>query len=532
MQSIYHQADCVLVWLGLEDVSNSKIMHLLKRIDKSHHPARVRDGREWLPDGKCLDRYRSDLVAFLRNAYFRRVWVIQEIALGSEVFVVCGSQGVRWSALDALVGCIWKETPIRGRAIDHLAQLCQSRSRRLEAQPVSLLQVLSESREAEATEPRDKLYGILSLAFDSSLYVIQLDYSRTDSCVCLEVTRAVIWAKRSLDIIFVSSRREKSSLRLPSWCPDYLHWPGDPACNQLVPYVSGLDSRASGAPGPAKWRASGGSLVNRDVVRIQHRLLLTRGIKIGTINGLGCLPRERCKPCHTGDSFRPCSRSDRALFSAITRTLGLHGWSSPQANANTDNGDGISRLFYYLYTFDTSRKAGSKNSRYFKERYSTIIDWREANRNFRVFGKTLGERSNNMDASLYTGAFRDSVHALIRAAMRSGDNAWINPWNYGHTGHRLPAELGVALDGLQSLIRAELRLMTTSKDDVGWAHPDARLDDGIWLLHGCSLPAVLRPSGSHEDEHILVGYAYVEGVMNGEEWMRRETRDLRQVVLC
>ncbi|KAF5588821.1 triacylglycerol lipase II precursor [Fusarium subglutinans] len=43
-----------------------------------------------------------------------------------------------------------------------------------------------------------------------------------------------------------------------------------------------------------------------------------------------------------------------------------------------------------------------------------------------------------------------------------------------------------------------------------------RPGDSLWILKGCRLPVVLRPSVSHNDSYEFVGGGYVYGVMNGE----------------
>jgi hypothetical protein len=73
-----------------------------------------------------------------------------------------------------------------------------------------------------------------------------------------------------------------------------------------------------------------------------------------------------------------------------------------------------------------------------------------------------------------------------------------------------------ALENLQDLINEGLRLMTTEEDHIGWAHPAAQIGDRLFLLKGCSMPAILRPSQDYQGTYTVVGRAYVQGVMNNE----------------
>lgn len=52
--------------------------------------------------------------------------------------------------------------------------------------------------------------------------------------------------------------------------------------------------------------------------------------------------------------------------------------------------------------------------------------------------------------------------------------------------------------------------------------------DQIWLLAGSSVPVVLRQRGS--GRAMLIGEAYVDGLMYGEIWSMSDTK-LEQVVL-
>lgn len=67
---------------------------------------------------------------------------------------------------------------------------------------------------------------------------------------------------------------------------------------------------------------------------------------------------------------------------------------------------------------------------------------------------------------------------------------------------------------IYSFLEDDMRFLTTCKGYIGWAHPRAEKGDKIYLLQGCSVPAILRkkPDGGY----VIVGDAYVQGIMNGE----------------
>jgi Heterokaryon incompatibility protein (HET) len=70
--------------------------------------------------------------------------------------------------------------------------------------------------------------------------------------------------------------------------------------------------------------------------------------------------------------------------------------------------------------------------------------------------------------------------------------------------------VGVALD-LYRLFPAR-----THKGYIGLLPPSSQPGDQIWLIRGCRVPMVLRPSPERPVLHRLVGSCYVHGIMNGE----------------
>ncbi|RYP06058.1 hypothetical protein DL764_003421 [Monosporascus ibericus] len=61
-----------------------------------------------------------------------------------------------------------------------------------------------------------------------------------------------------------------------------------------------------------------------------------------------------------------------------------------------------------------------------------------------------------------------------------------------------------------------LRICKTRKGFFANLPVEARVGDSVWILAGCRLPGVLRPSASHPGSFEFVGGGYVHGVMNGE----------------
>jgi hypothetical protein len=90
----------------------------------------------------------------------------------------------------------------------------------------ALLQLLKAYRDREATDPRDKLYALLGIAGDLSIYRIVPDYSMPFEEVYKASTLQFILAYRSLEVLNLSFGLSKTS-GLPSWTPDWRVSPQD-----------------------------------------------------------------------------------------------------------------------------------------------------------------------------------------------------------------------------------------------------------------------------------------------------------------
>ena len=115
--------------------------------------------------------------AFVDRPYFRRLWIIQEIALAKSIEVHCGNDTMEWSNLvDTHLGYDSATSSTKN------AQLIPNHWRRPTDGQVALLNVLRraaaddtmrrpttisdlvfETRHAECEDPRDRLYALLSM---------------------------------------------------------------------------------------------------------------------------------------------------------------------------------------------------------------------------------------------------------------------------------------------------------------------------------------------------------------------------------
>ena len=90
----------------------------------------------------------------------------------------------------------------------------------------ALLRLLKAYRDREATDPRDKIYALLGIAGDLSIYRIVPDYSIPFEELYKATTLQFIMVYRSFEVLNLTFGHSKSS-NLPSWTPDWRVSPQD-----------------------------------------------------------------------------------------------------------------------------------------------------------------------------------------------------------------------------------------------------------------------------------------------------------------
>ncbi|KAF2839932.1 hypothetical protein M501DRAFT_1031091 [Patellaria atrata CBS 101060] len=194
------------------------------------------------------------IVGFLRRVsrlascvWFHRIWVFQEVAVNSEVYVRYDSKEVPWQTVRILFLfqnmariyqhvhnpvtpglanlSIFNEFKVTMQATKFIPILWKyiHRFSSTHSKDFPLLDLLERSIELKATDDRDKVFAIYHLATDIPAAEFSPDYTQTVQQAFSRFTSWVIDAQRSLLILtFVTplSRRDPV-FGFPSWVPDY-----------------------------------------------------------------------------------------------------------------------------------------------------------------------------------------------------------------------------------------------------------------------------------------------------------------------
>ncbi|OLN97368.1 Heterokaryon incompatibility protein 6, OR allele 1 [Colletotrichum chlorophyti] len=174
--------------------------------------------------------YRLDwglLADLLDRAWFKRTWIVQEIANSREVKVHLGEIEFPWGLLARIILALSEyklQTMISEckaiKAIGYMEHLRKERvDKSIMFAQTPLLTLLEELRDFKATIPSDKIYGILSLT--EHVNDLTVDYARSPEAVFKDFAVQQLQSG-SLDILTHCVHSSKpTTLTLPSWVPDW-----------------------------------------------------------------------------------------------------------------------------------------------------------------------------------------------------------------------------------------------------------------------------------------------------------------------
>lgn len=241
MGSIYSNTRCVLVYVGETGHFQATIfMKVIAQTAEQFAPWTV------VPDRvirKEMSRMEWDSVReFLSRQVFRRSWVTQEIVLATNLTICYGMTQIN---LNQILDCIKAIRMNHVRHVDSLLgfpgwtraqsqefrnatiqlyNLANIKSRRLEGSAVNFLEILESFRHSKATDLRDKVYSLLSLASEGYRNGIVPDYStsNTATSVFLDLARYAV-AMGDIELLLRNAGGSQAVSGLPSWVPDWTY---------------------------------------------------------------------------------------------------------------------------------------------------------------------------------------------------------------------------------------------------------------------------------------------------------------------
>lgn len=324
MKEIYTQASRVIVDLGeADDTSKALFAYIDERWGYVNIDVRTADPAI-IESAKTL----------IKRPWFSRVWVIQEVLSGQEagVLVNCGGDTISWNLLaEACIELCGSYTQSFGNlnlSIPHILQVGTLKAKN------RLLNVLCRTRPSNATDPRDKFFGILPLVEDTASVNNLATYEQTTTMV---FTQIGLYLLEHYGLVMLQPIRHPHSTfpNLASWIPD---WSRTDTNDPFYLYLSGAEDR------DPDWQHPRPHLVTLECCRPNrtdsdhpyHPVLPTTGIRISKIVSLG--------------GVFDFINSPRRCFDAVVQIIDTKGSCEsnpylPQRFVSRD-----CRLFIYLHT--------------------------------------------------------------------------------------------------------------------------------------------------------------------------------------
>ena len=224
MHKIYSKAENVVIWLGEEGPDDEMAFRFVPVLLSHLPPLSASHGgvaRQGLVARQALPILGSPawiaLSRVFSRPYFRRSWIVQEVALARHAVVHCGPHVIDWDLLAAAssyqMGQLASDAE---NAHDAVAAIMEFH-RNDHGRGNNIVDALFMSYRFNCTDPRDKVFALLGLA---QALVLRPTYSARVEDVYLHTTQFMILEFGNLDILCCVSH-PKTIATLPSWVPDW-----------------------------------------------------------------------------------------------------------------------------------------------------------------------------------------------------------------------------------------------------------------------------------------------------------------------
>lgn len=260
MPSIYGKASRVVIWLGPGSSIRQECFNKVKAIEELFHkeddPLKVytREEIERLEDHLVsAEMPLGVLMSFPTKwrqcefEWFRRTWVLQEVANAKTAIVCCGDQVVSWPAISAVARHIRRHKRLSGLLSfgimpsifsDFSRPMDGDRGRgRVSVVTKGILEYLVLALGLKASDPRDRIFALLQFGKETSELaslppLIRADYRKSVTQVFSDFVRWWICEHKSLRVLsaihtlkgrswqqmYYGEPTDLSKLCYPTWC--------------------------------------------------------------------------------------------------------------------------------------------------------------------------------------------------------------------------------------------------------------------------------------------------------------------------
>jgi hypothetical protein len=498
---------------------------------------------------------------FLRVPYWTRIWILQELVLGSAIELVLGDTVLPWQDLvDAKTFCQllprilaalpkhrdvywfpfqqskeldWKHIDLVERIKGHGDHILRIENK---TSASHLLRVMAKTCGYLATEPRDKIFALggvcqLPLSPDYTAPLHQIYVMFAISCILRQLHNILIWAGTAM--------LEPNDLKLPSWAPNWQAFSSRPSRLPFDPEWYQADGWIDPFPDDCKVEPR---LVAPLVLRIQGHLWDSVEEKLPLLS----LQSDELLDFCVGELGR-CSNTRHGyptgtpVLQALMRLFLLERQSEyypPELDFVPTNAAGFDKLIEHVLTFlqlvlpADCLEDGNTDSLAMRLQRLRI----DPGTNFpdtlkeNFYPGCTGNIITTIDLSTWSDeallrSFPDDTRTpqelrSIPVMVRRGVDVVGGQQEYPSSQHMRAR--------MSSWIDAGYRIFRTKAGNVGIGPAQMGEGDVIAILDRCSVPFLLRAHATLEGKWVLVGACFVLGIMGGEASLATVSKDMIQ----
>ena len=489
---------------------------------------------EWADGWKGLD-------AFIQLPYWTRVWILQETTVSPQLEIF--NQDGPWLTIQRLLEAFMfvrltksfiRDSLFEGPGV-HLGHQFDSLQSQMglrykyipgdsdqSVHPLPIVGVLLTALRLKATNPRDHLYAILSMVEDGNDIIGTPNYDKSLTQVFAMFTENYCKQYGSLDTVLLSLFPRRL-VGIPSWIPDLTSFEGVVYRNSLLleNFRSVTVPKGQKPMSSNMHFAASGDLFSNAVFSPNHDKLVTPGTRLGLIDGLGGWTTTVVENGDVGNfsDDHPCDQDLRLrhnvprLFGDVVEALAHSLILSTIPTITSAFPPGLlSQVLLYCAHSAVEEKLESRYLFGFNK-------WWENSKDLSIGGSPLSEwlLCDGLSATLHKSHLVEILSTAHLERVFGEVNAEFIIDSFLSRLSHVTMEM-------------HRRLFVTGDGRIGVAGTHCRRWDEVWVLQGCSLPVVLRPTHV-KNQYELQGEAFVYGSMNGEALPRlRYTADWITIV--
>ena len=265
MAAVYSMASQVIVWLGHESQNSTLALRVLDGLGSQLRVNWNIFEMTSALTGETITQYFDpfdyetwkSVGDLLSQPWFERLWIWQEVRLAREAHLFCGNEGVPWESLRRAT--LYLRRASRPEGFSHLIGCCYnlvSYGDYVAGAFDSLDIILENTKFASCSDPRDKIFAVLSLVRKDETRGLDPNYAKSAEAVFQDLVMHYTSNIQSLTILsHCELLDDAGGMKLPTWVPDWTvprltaTSPISASCRNSKPRVRYQDGRVLAATG-------------------------------------------------------------------------------------------------------------------------------------------------------------------------------------------------------------------------------------------------------------------------------------------